>query len=86
MNSKTLYVWFVLCLGAVLLVACGPALPAGEESTSSSVGDEGKLRSNFEVNGYEIGPNADLSNANLRGTDLVGADLSRANLKRGSPC
>ncbi len=33
-----------------------------------------------EVNGYEIGPGADLSGANLSGADLSDADLDGANL------
>lgn len=32
------------------------------------------------VDGYEIGPNADLRGANLKGADLKGANLMRANL------
>ena len=34
-----------------------------------------------EVNGYRIGPNADLKFANLRGADLAGADLEGADLE-----
>jgi hypothetical protein len=35
----------------------------------------------MKVNGYEIGPFADLPHANLRGVNLKGADLKHANLK-----
>jgi hypothetical protein len=35
-----------------------------------------------EVNGYTIGPRADLSGANLERADLRGANLSGANLDR----
>ena len=34
-----------------------------------------------EVNGYEIGPGANLKRANFRGADLSGADLRGANLR-----
>ena len=37
-------------------------------------------RQYMEVNGYKIGPGANLSGANLSGADLSGADLSGANL------
>jgi uncharacterized protein YjbI with pentapeptide repeats len=33
-----------------------------------------------EVNGYEIGPGANLTGANLTGADLTGANLREANL------
>ncbi len=33
-----------------------------------------------EVNGYEIGPGADLTGADLEGADLSGASLTGANL------
>ncbi|SVB25073.1 uncharacterized protein METZ01_LOCUS177927, partial [marine metagenome] len=37
-----------------------------------------------EVNGYEIGPGADLTGADLTGADLTDVDLNRANLE-GAP-
>ena len=37
-----------------------------------------------EVNGYTIGPGADLFKADLTGTDLYKADLRRANLRRAN--
>ncbi len=39
-------------------------------------------REPHEVNGYMIGPGADLFGAGLEGADLSGADLNEANLKR----
>ncbi len=39
----------------------------------------------MEINGYEIGPNADLYGADLEGADLSGANLSNANLT-GATC
>lgn len=35
----------------------------------------------MEVNGYKIGPKADLARANLQASDLAGANLEGANLQ-----
>lgn len=45
-------------------------------STFAQIGDDGT----GIVNGYSIGPNANLIGADLNGADLIGANLTRANL------
>ena len=61
-----------LLLIAVILACLNPI------SGKADIGENGT----GEINGYQIGPKADLSYAKLQGANLSGADLSDANLTR----